>query len=347
VGSTVEEVLGQAHAAARAGRWREARRLFRKAAVETTPLPRDRARVADARRWCSIAGMRLGDWTHALEDVRHSIAMSTRLADVQREAKSLNVAGAVEFERGDWVAALDLFEKARVLARSVGDRLLLAKIDNNEGAVWDARGVPARARRLYASALAGFRATNELGAAARVMNNLGLSMAEERAHSDAVEWYEKAAETARGLGMTNLLLTVLINLSSAAAESGRASLARAAIDEARALAEQVEGEPVRADLCCALAKVARLERRWEEAERWCEDALRSAGEGRNPLAEGDAWEQYAHLRRDQGRLEESRATIERARARYQILGARAAAARAVSFASELPVERTEERAAEA
>lgn len=338
MGTTVDTFLGYAHAAARAGRWKEARSLFRKATVETTPLPRDRARATDARRWCSIAGMRLGDWTHAIEDVRHSIAMSTRLADVQREAKSLNVAGAIEFERGDWVAALDLFEKARVLARSVGDRLLLARIDNNEGAVWAARGVPARARRLYASALAGFRATEQLVDAARVMNNFGLSMAEENAFFEAIDWYEQAAETARSLGENDLLLTVLINLSSAAAEGGRAGYGRAAVEEARALAEKVEGEPIRADLYCALAKVARLEREWEEAESWSAVALQTAGEGRNPLAEGEAWEQFAHLRRDQERFEEAGEAIECARARYQILGARSAAARAVKFASTLPSE---------
>jgi tetratricopeptide (TPR) repeat protein len=328
--------MARAESAARAGRWKEARALFRKGAVETTPLPRDRARAADARRWCSIAGMRLGDWAHAIEDVRHSIAMSTRLADVQREAKSFNVAGAVEFERGDWVAALDLFEKARVLARSVGDRLLLAKIDNNEGAVWAARGVPARARRLYASALAGFRATDEFVAAARVMNNLGLSMAEEKALFEAIDWYEQAAETARSAGEKDLLLTILINLATTAAEGGRAAYGRVVVEEALDLAADIDGQPARADLFCALAKVARHERQWDAAEKWSEAALQAAGDGMNPLAEGEAWEQIAHLRRDQGRFVDAGAAIERARARFQILGAQSAAARAVKFASNLP-----------
>ena len=57
----------------------------------------------------------------------------------------------------------------------------------------------ARARRLYASALAGFRATDQLVDAARVMNNLGLSMAEEKAFFEAIDWYEQAAETALAL----------------------------------------------------------------------------------------------------------------------------------------------------
>ncbi|HEY7862457.1 MAG TPA: hypothetical protein VIE39_02280, partial [Thermoanaerobaculia bacterium] len=193
---TVDTVLDRGHKAAKAGRWAEARKLFRRAAVETTPLLRDRARATDARRWSSIAGMRLGDWTGASADATASLRCARRLADIQREAKSFNVAGAVEFERGNWAAALDLFGRARLLAQSAGDRGLVARIDNNEGALWAARGVSARARRLYASALSGFRANGEDADAARVMNNLGLSMMEEGAAADAREWFDEATKTA-------------------------------------------------------------------------------------------------------------------------------------------------------
>lgn len=335
---TVETVFVRARDAAGAGRWSLARRLFRKAAVETSPLPRDRARAADARRWCSISGMRLGDWKAALEDVRSSLAMSTALADIRREARSLNVAGAIEFERGEWAVALERFDRARVVARPLNDRVLLAKIDNNEGTLWAARGVTARARRLYASALAGFRAGGRPVAAARVMNNLGLLMADEGAARQAVDWFEQAATAAREARDADLLLTVLANLARSAAEIGRGSRARSAAEEALALLEAMEGKPAKAVLFCSLAVVASSERRHEEAERWIEAALEAAGDGRSPLSEAEAWEIRARIRLQEGRFAAARDALEQARKQFRALGAKGALVRLSGLGSTLALE---------
>ena len=340
MGPTVDTVLDRGHQAASAGRWGEARRLFRRAAVETTPLLRDRARAADARRWCSIAAMRLGDWTGASADATASLRGARRLADIAREAKSLNVAGAVEFERGNWGAALKLFDRARLLAHSAGDRGLVARIDNNEGALWAARGVPARARRLYASALAGFRGNGEDAAAARVMNNLGLSMLEEGAAADGRAWFEEATKIARRIGESDLLLTTLINSARAAAERGDLDRARTAAAEARGLAAGLEGHPGRADLACALAAIALVERRWPQAEEWTRTAMRVGQAGRNPLAAADAREVRARIRIGRGRFDDAVHEIEQARAAYQALGADAAVARIDRLAATIPKERT-------
>jgi tetratricopeptide (TPR) repeat protein len=340
MGPTVDNVLDRGHQAANAGRWAEARRLFRRAAVETTPLQRDRARAADARRWCSIAAMRLGDWTGASADATASLRGARRLADITREAKSLNVAGAVEFERGNWGAALDLFERARLLAHSAGERGLAARIDNNEGALWAARGVPARARRLYASALAGFRAGGEAAAAARVMNNIGLSAMEEGAAADAREWFDQATQTARRIGETDLLITTLINSARAAAERGDLDRARTAAAEARVLAAGIEGDPLVADLACALAAIAIVEHRWARAEEWTRTALRIGQAGKNPLAAADARELRGRIRMGRGRFDEAAHEIAQARAAYQALGASAAVARIDRLAASIQVERT-------
>ncbi|HET6363304.1 MAG TPA: hypothetical protein VFH11_14805 [Gemmatimonadota bacterium] len=333
--STVDNVLARARDAANAGRWAEARRLFRQAAVETTPLLRDRTRATDARRWCSIAAMRLGDWRTASADALASLRGAKRLADIGREAKSLNVAGAVEFERGNWGLALELFAKARLLAHSAGDRVLVARIDNNEGALWAARGVPARARRLFASALAGFRANREEACTARVMNNLALTMMEEGASAEARKWFDEATKASRRARDHDLLLTVLINSARAAADRGDVGRARVSAAEARVLAEGMEGEPVLADLACALAAIARVERRWSQVEEWIGIALEAARGGRNPLAAADAREIRARARIDRGRLEEAAGEIEKARAAYRALGADGALARVERLASEI------------
>ncbi|HJU87597.1 MAG TPA: hypothetical protein VJ788_09540, partial [Gemmatimonadota bacterium] len=306
------------------------------AAVETTPLLRDRARATDARRWCSIAGMRLGDWAGASADATASLRCARRLADIQREAKSFNVAGAVEFERGNWGNALDLFARARLLAQSAGDRALVARIDNNEGALWAVRGDPARARRLYASALAGFRASGEESAAARVMNNLGLSMMEAGHADDARVLFDEATKTGRRIGEADLLLTTLINSARAAAERGDLDRARTAAAEARVLADRVESEPLIADLACALAAIALVEKRWPQAEEWIRRALEVSSDGKNPLAAADARELRARTRIAQGRCGDAAYEIERARAAYQTLGAEAAVARLERLAATIP-----------
>ena len=336
MGPTVDSVLNRGHQAANAGRWAEARKLFRRAAVETTPLLRDRARATDARRWCSIAGMRLGEWTGASADATASLRCARRLADIQREAKSFNVAGAVEFERGNWGAALDLFVRARLLAQSAGDRLLVARIDNNEGALWAARGVPARARRLYASALAGFRANGDAAAVARVMNNIGLSLVDEGALVDAREWFDDATKTARRIGESDLLVITLINSARAAAERGDLVRARTAAAEARVLADRTDGGPLLADLSCALAAIALLERRWAQADEWTSAALEAAGNGKNPLAAADARELRARTRISRGRYDDAAYEIAQARAAYEALGAAAAVARMERLAATIP-----------
>jgi tetratricopeptide (TPR) repeat protein len=340
MGPTVDTVLDKGHRAASAGRWSEARRLFRRAAVETTPLQRDRARAADARRWCSIAAMRLGDWTGASADATASLRGARRLADIAREAKSLNVGGAVEFERGNWGAALKLFDRARLLAHSAGERGLVARIDNNEGALWAARGVPARSRRLYASALAGFRAGGEEAAAARVMNNLGLSMLEEGAADEARKWFDEATRIARRIGETDLLLTTLINAARAAADRGDLDRARTAAAEARVLADGIEGDPVLADLACALAAIALVEARWPQAEEWTRTALRVGQGGTNQLAVADARELRARIRIGRDRFAEATTELALARAAYAELGAEAAVARIDRLAATIPPERT-------
>ena len=337
MGPTVDTVLRRGRETALAGRWREARRLFRMAAVDTTPLLRDRALAADAHRWCSIAAMRLGDWAAASADARQALRAARGLADIGREARSLNVAGAIEFERGNWAAAIELFSKARLLARMATDRPLQARIDNNEGALWAARGIPARARRLYASALAGFRAGHEDGPAARVMNNLGLTILQEGAAAEAGEWFRRAAAAARQRKDADLLLTVLINAARAAAEGGELARARAGAAEARILAERMDGGPALADLACTLAVIACVERRWASADEWIGLALEASKDGGNPLAAADALEQRARVRLVQGRFGGAEREIEKARAAYAALGADGAVARLDRLASRLPL----------
>lgn len=152
---------------------------------------------------------------------------------------------------------------------------------------------------------------------------------------EAREWFDEATKASRRAGDADLLLTVLINTARAAADRGDLGRARVCAAEARVLAEGMEGEPVLADLACALAAIARVERRWAQAEDWIRIALEAAEGGRNPLAAADARELRARARIDRGRLEEAAGEIEKARTAYRALGADGALARVERLASEI------------
>lgn len=317
---TPRQAIAAAEAAARSERWREALAAYGRAArLAGEDVDHAPARV-DALRGAAAIRIRLAEWQEGVRDLAESRLLAARIGDERRIAQAENTRGVLEFERGNWDEAARRYRAARRNAGAVEDVSLLMRIENNEGALWSARGDRRRAERHFRRALKRFEEREEDPCGARVLNNLGMVLTEEGRFEEAESSFERALAQCKRSGDLALGATVMINRARLALRREEPLHAHAIATTAAAFAHRLGNGPLAADAACLLGAVARSQRRWSEAERYLDEAIERAGDGRAPMAEAEAWEERGRLEADREREAEAAEAFRQARRCWLGLG---------------------------
>ncbi len=167
-------------------------------------------------------------------------------------------------------------DRARALAQECGDLNQMAHALNLLGRVAYREGDLPRARDQYEQALAFFRSVGDDVGSAYAHNNLGLVHKNLCEWSAAISHLNRALEIRRRHGRFAESANVLVNLGIVHQKSGRWDLAGECFTEARQIYLQV-GDLLRlAAVTIGLGNVARLERRFVDAENLLLEALERA-----------------------------------------------------------------------
>jgi tetratricopeptide (TPR) repeat protein len=189
-------------------------------------------------------------------------------ADQDGLLRTLNLMGAIGFERGDLETASDRFEQALEVARSLGDRLMTARALNNTASVMHLRGDAETALSRYREALLVYQSSGDRRGAAETYHNLGLVYREAGEVEEAERMAEHAVRHATLARTPGLLSLALTGRAEIALARGDAALAQEALDRAEVLAAQAEDAPGQAEILRVRALVALNRGQLNQAVEW-------------------------------------------------------------------------------
>jgi DNA-binding NtrC family response regulator/Tfp pilus assembly protein PilF len=221
---------------------------------------------------CGEALLRLGRLADARDHAGRALRAADEASDLQHSAKGLHLLGVIAYRLGELQNARDLYEQALAL----------------------------------------YRRLNEEASAARLRNDLGLI------HKQLCEWdaaighFRSALETLRGLGRYAETAQPLLNLGVVYQKSGEWPMALDHYQEAERVFRQVADPLGLTRVALGIGTVARLQRRFADAERSFQEALAGAREQVARREEVLALEFLGDLEFDRERANEALARYDQA-----------------------------------
>ena len=270
---------------------------------EALALPAERR--AGLRSKCISCRLLRGDPQAALAQAREVLLEEAQLASPSLRCRLHLQCGDALFRLGRIDEGLDAGQRALALADAAGELAQSATALNLLGNLTYRRGDLAEARDLYEQALALFRRVGDDSGAGHVRNNLGLILKNLCEWDAAAVHLRQALESHRRCGHFGDTLAPLINLGIVFQKSGDWKLAAEHFAQAEQVAVQVGDELRAINVAIGAGNVARLERRFDDAEALLNRASRQARERGARREEVLAREFLAELDFDRGRFEEA------------------------------------------
>lgn len=247
-------------------------RLF---ATYADPLVRLRRRPSVVRQW-----------------IASSVSDSVAMQDPGIRAENLNRLAITHYHGGEFAEArrlgLEALEVHRLVDRSGNEDYVdmqEAGYRANLGSAEERLGNRGAARAAYESARAVFHRLGESREEGRMWLNLGTLLAEDDAHEDAIDLYERAAELARGSDDPAGVELALGAMGNSLADLDRLAEARVALDQALTLARLLRDKAGEALRLGNLARVELADGDVEGALRMRTEALALAREMGDPRTE--------------------------------------------------------------
>jgi tetratricopeptide (TPR) repeat protein len=242
-------------------------------------------------------------------------------ADDDGRMRTLNLLGAIAFERGELDRAVSSWGGVLDLARTFADPLMEARASNNLASVLYLAGRVQEARSLYREALLAYQRLADRRGVAETCHNLAITLREADDLLAAEQQDSEALRHAELVGDPALLALTIAGRAETHVFQGEHALAVEELDRATALYRQAndpvggaEVDRVRAE---RLLRLGRL----EEALTAAESARAEAERHGSAQLRAETADLAAHLLRRLGRDAEARVRRAEAEEIFQALGA--------------------------
>ena len=298
-----------------AGRFQDALERYRE--LEAGP----EGRRPDVRLLGATAATRLGELAVGTGLAEEALRQFRTRGDWDGSMRSLNLLGAINFERGQMAQSESHFAEALRLARRLGDSLMLARACNNLASVAHLQGRPDEAAELYRAALLAYQRLGDRRGTAETYHNLGL------AYRQAGEWLEAedaaadAVRHAEVVGEPSLLALALTGRAELSVERGDPALAQRELERAARLALQAADEIGGAEVHRIQSLVALQQENWELALEHAEAARTTALAHDSAQLVAECAALAARALREMGRSDEAARLHREAEAGFRKLGA--------------------------
>jgi DNA-binding NtrC family response regulator len=249
---------------------------------------------------CRIAR---GDYQAALAQCRDLLGREESIDSLALRGRVHQLAGEALFRLSRFAETREHAERALEMAEQAGEALQQAAALNMLGRNLYREGDLGAARERYEQALPLYRRVGDLAGVAIVRNNLGLLHKTLCQWTRAIEEHEGAFELNRRLGRTIDTADCLTNLGIVHQKSGDWARARAAFEQAEEIYLRIGAAARLAAVGIGQGNVARLERRFTDAETLLLAALERARSHAAAREEALALEFLGELDADRGRAE--------------------------------------------
>jgi tetratricopeptide (TPR) repeat protein len=235
--------------------------------------------------------------------------------------RSLNLLGAIHFERGNMAEAEQRFAEALRLGRQLGDSMMLARACNNLASVAQLQGRSDDAAELYRGALLAYQRLGDRRGMAETYHNLGIVYRWAGEWREAEDAANDAVRHADVVGEPSLLALVLTGRAELSVERGDPALAQRELGRAGRLAREASDTIGAAEVVRVEALAALRQDNWQLALDQAETARSVAlAHGSTQLAAECAGIAARALRK-LGRVEEANNRRSHAEQGFRELGA--------------------------
>ena len=279
------------------------------------------SRRPDVQLLAATAAIRLGELDAGAALADQALRQFLVRADWDGRMRTLNLLGAIHWERGRIAEAELCFGEALRLARQLEDSLMLARASNNLASVAHLHGRSDVAAALYREALLAYQRLGDRRGTAETYHNLGF------AYRQAGEWGEAESATANAVrhaevvGEPGLLALVLGAKAELNVERGDTALAERELARAAGYAERSGDEIGRAEVQRVEALHALKRRDWQAALAQADRAAEVADRQSSALLAAECAGIAARALKAMGRDQEAEQRRAQAELRFRQLGA--------------------------
>ncbi len=316
-----ETVVREAQEAEMQGRTGEARDLY-ELALRRLADAEHGVRASDLLRWIARTYCADAQLDLALDCAEAALAVATQYGDVGAIGHATNLTAIIHWQQGDLDEAERLYAAAHEHALDAGESKLAAMTSQNLGVVANVRGDLETAARHYETSLATYRSLGLAPDVCVALNNLGLLYSQREQWNEAARCYDEAYGVAEVLGDRGACMRIEVNRAEGLVAQGEPTLALAACDRARRIADQVKEPRALGELHKAYGVVNRELGHLELAEQYLTDARAVAERRQDLLLLAECFKESAELHRRQGRNRDTLQSLNRAHRLFDQLRAR-------------------------
>jgi tetratricopeptide (TPR) repeat protein len=242
-----------------AGRFQEALEQYR--GLNAAP----ESRRPDVQLLAATAATRLNELDLGTSLATEALAQFRTRGDWDGRMRTLNLLGAIYWERGQIAEAERCFGEALRLARELQDSLMFARACNNLASVAHLQGRSDEAAALFRGALLAYQRLGDRRGTAETYHNLGFSYRQSGELGEAESAAASAVRHAEVVGEPGLLALVLGAKAELSIERDDPALAERELERAARCAEEAGDEIGRAEVHRVQALNALRQRDWQLA----------------------------------------------------------------------------------
>ena len=169
---------------------------------------------ADVRHGEGLLALQLGDWDYAEVCLQESLNLRGEQAPGEDRVLVLGDLGMLYRVKGDLVGALDCHRRQLVLAKSLNNPSLVAEAYDQLGLDNSERGELAVAKQQLMQAQTLYLQLSDAEGSAHVLNDLGLVAQRQEDYKSALDFFQRALESLRGLNLLYPAAQVLANIGN-------------------------------------------------------------------------------------------------------------------------------------
>jgi len=313
------DLLEQGRSEERAGHVSAAQAAY-ESALRLAEAERDQVVVAQVQRNLGLLHHHRGDPARARELCTRSYDVAMGLGDRGLAAFALNSLAGITLDQGQLPAATSTFRQALVLAS--GNLELLARIEQNLGILATMQGEHDEALAHYGRSLDAYRALGDERGCALAYHNLGMICADRRKWDEADGYFQSAFAGAERSGDVRLQGLCLLNHAEVHVARQAFDRARADVERALGIFDQLDARFDKADAYRMLGVVYRGLGQLEVAERHLDRSGALATEAGSVLSQAESSRELALLYQELGRNLESLRALNTAYRLFRQLNAR-------------------------
>jgi tetratricopeptide (TPR) repeat protein len=299
----------------REGRFKETLERYRE--IDAEP----EGRRPDVQLLAATAATRLGDLVLGTSLADEALRQFRRRGDWDGSMRSLNLLGAIQWERGQTTQAGTCFAEALRLARELNDSLMLARACNNLASVAHLQGRFDEAAALYRGALLAYQRLGDRRGTAETYHNLGLAYWQAGGWSEAQDAADDAVRHAEMVADRSLLALALAGRAEIRVERDDVALAERELERAQHLAHEATDDIVGAEVHRVRGLAALRRGNWGVALDHAEAARAVALQHDSVQLNAECSWIASRALRALGRVEEADQRRGEAEAQFQLLGA--------------------------